>query len=165
MKRFNTTGLCIPERHYMVNIDDKLEKIKQMVDEEDYFVINRSRQYGKTTTLRLLESYLSRDYAVISLDFQKMDNTVFETGQVFARSFAEYLVMRVNNTRNPIKGLNAESIELLEREAAKENSVFSLMKLFDCLCTICEQAEKPVVLMIDEVDSASNNQVLLDFVT
>jgi len=27
-KRFNTTGSCNPDRHYMVNIDDKLAKIE-----------------------------------------------------------------------------------------------------------------------------------------
>ena len=35
-KRFNTAGLCIPSMHYMVNIDDKLEKIKVLIDRKDY---------------------------------------------------------------------------------------------------------------------------------
>ena len=51
MKRFNTTGLCNPEEDYMVDISEKLEKIKLLVENEKYFVINRPRQYGKTTTL------------------------------------------------------------------------------------------------------------------
>lgn len=29
-KHFNTTGLCFPEEHYMVNIDGRLEEIKRM---------------------------------------------------------------------------------------------------------------------------------------
>ncbi len=33
MKKFNTTGVCIPSKHYMVNIDERLKKIKAMVDE------------------------------------------------------------------------------------------------------------------------------------
>ncbi len=31
----------------MVNIDSKLAEIKELVDEKQYFVINRARQYGK----------------------------------------------------------------------------------------------------------------------
>lgn len=71
MKYFNTEGLCRPKEHYMVNLDARLEKIKeQLVDRRKYFVINRGRQYGKTTTLRALEEYLGSEYIVLSLDFQ-----------------------------------------------------------------------------------------------
>ena len=45
----------------------------------------------------------------------------------------------------------------------KEREQFSLFELFLCLSRICEASDKPVVLLIDEVDSASNNQVFLDF--
>ena len=55
-KRFNITGLCIPELHYMVDITERLEIIKDMIDKGGYFAINRGHQYGKTTTLNALES-------------------------------------------------------------------------------------------------------------
>lgn len=52
-KYFNTEGLCNPRYHYMVPLDDRLYKIRQRyVERGSYFVINRGRQYGKTTTLR-----------------------------------------------------------------------------------------------------------------
>ena len=54
----------------MVNLNARLAKIKELVDNGDYFVINRARQYGKTTTLRALKEYLKNTYNVISLDFQ-----------------------------------------------------------------------------------------------
>ena len=53
-KTFNTAGICINELNYMVNIDKKLEKIEKMINKGEYFVINRPRQYGKTTTMYLL---------------------------------------------------------------------------------------------------------------
>lgn len=37
--------------------------------------------------------------------------------------------------------------------------------LFECLSDFCASMEKPVVLIIDETDSASNNQVFLDFLS
>ena len=37
---FNTTGVCIPEKHYMVNINGRLQQIRVLVDEGKYFTIN-----------------------------------------------------------------------------------------------------------------------------
>jgi len=31
-KRFNTTGLCVPEKHYMADISQKLAQVIQMID-------------------------------------------------------------------------------------------------------------------------------------
>lgn len=47
----------------------------------------------------------------------------------------------------------------------KQSETFYLMHLFRYLTVICEKADKPVVLMIDEIDSAANNQVFLDFLS
>lgn len=46
---------------------------------------------------------------------------------------------------------------------AQDAEPFTLARLFLCLSDLCASAGKPVVLIIDEVDSASNNQVFLDF--
>ena len=70
MKRFNTTGVCNPDQHYMVNISKRVSDIVKMVEEGKYFTINRARQYGKTTTLNELRKKLNDKYLVISLDFQ-----------------------------------------------------------------------------------------------
>ena len=44
-KKFNVTGLCLPEYHYMVDISDKVEEIKTYIEAGEYFTINRARQY------------------------------------------------------------------------------------------------------------------------
>ena len=46
-KIFNVSADCKPNLHYMVDISEKLGKIKTMVDKGNYFTINRARQYGK----------------------------------------------------------------------------------------------------------------------
>ena len=33
---FNTTGVCIPEKHYMVDINGRLQQIKVLVDGGKY---------------------------------------------------------------------------------------------------------------------------------
>ena len=70
MKRFNTTAVCIPSKHYMVDLSERVAKIRKMVDDGEYFTINRARQYGKTTTLAALAVNLRPDYEVISLSFE-----------------------------------------------------------------------------------------------
>ena len=59
---------------HVEGITQRLADIKAMVDEGDYFCINRGRQYGKTTTLRALTHYLQDCYTVIPLDFQRIDS-------------------------------------------------------------------------------------------
>lgn len=53
-KIFNVNGACKPNIHYMVGLTSRLKEIKLMIDAGQYFSINKARQYGKTTTLRLL---------------------------------------------------------------------------------------------------------------
>ena len=61
-KCFNVNGPCYPDENYMVNLDERMIRIKELVDKQKYFVINRARQYGKTTTLWALRQYLKEEY-------------------------------------------------------------------------------------------------------
>lgn len=47
--------------------------------------------------------------------------------------------------------------------ALKDKDNIFMDTLFERISRMCETAKKPIVLMIDEVDSASNNQVFIDF--
>lgn len=164
MKKFNIVGQCIPDEHYMVNIEDKLVEIKELIDNGYYFVINRARQYGKTTTLGILKDYLKQDYAVVSLDFQMMSSGDFADEKTFVNSFADIFLDAIKENENAEAAISSESISKLEN-AAVSGAISGLRKLFILLSNICSSAAKPVVLMIDEVDSAANNQVFLDFLS
>ena len=70
MKKFNVTGTCFPEQHYMVDISHTLDSMQKLVEGETYFTVNRGRQYGKTTTLSLLRNRLeSLGYVVFFISF------------------------------------------------------------------------------------------------
>lgn len=158
-RRFNITGSCNPQRHYMVKLDDRLKRIKDSyVDDGNYFVINRGRQYGKTTTLRALEEYLKDEYIVLSLDFQQIGTEDFVDAQTFVHAFTRVLIETLE-----INGLSdrEELRNPLTKLVNQNNS--SLKDLFISLSNMCKNSIKPIVLMIDEVDSASNNQVFVDF--
>lgn len=159
---FNTEGQCEADVHYMVRLDERLQKIKSLyVDRGKYFVINRGRQYGKTTTLRALAEYIRKDYAVIALDFQKLSDANFRDEYTFAVSFieqiAEIYVSDSNLAENIDKGIFESFL------AIKNDGNTALNKLFFGLSKLCKVSNNPVVLLIDEVDSASNNDVFIDF--
>ncbi len=156
-RRFNVTGSCIPMRHYMVRLDSRLKKIKDdFVDYGSYFVINRGRQYGKTTTLRALEEYLKDDYLVLSLDFQQLSTEDFADELTFSQALAEMIIREFNI----MKLDGGEALEALKKFGGEKEG---LKELFISLSGMCEKSPRPIVMMIDEVDSASNNQVFIDF--
>lgn len=158
-RRFNITGSCNPQRHYMVSLDGRLRKIKEdYVDDGSYFVINRGRQYGKTTTLDALEGYLKNDYIVLSLDFQQLGTKDFADEVTFVSAFADVFVRAFQTNE-----LNEAESLLKPLSDLRETSDVGLMELFVRLSDVCRNSPRPIALMIDEVDSASNNQVFIDF--
>ena len=155
-KVFNIYGYCDPQLHYMVDLKSRLERIKAMVDDEKYFTINRGRQYGKTTVLTALAEYLQEEYTVVSMDFQTMSYATFESERSFAAAFSEELLDLVEQFPDDVE-------EKLQEFAERKAEVVSLQTLFKVLKKWCAESEKKIVLLIDEVDSATNNQVFLDF--
>ncbi len=154
MKKFNITGVCIPEKHYMVDLSERLKKIRGMVEEGQYFSITRGRQYGKTTTLYLLERYLRDDYTVISISFESADD-IFEN----AASFAKGLLIKFREELE-LKKYDDKLTEICGREFTDDLYWDGLGKR---IRELCEVSEKPVVLMVDEVDKSSDNQIFVTF--
>ncbi|MCL2051499.1 MAG: AAA-like domain-containing protein [Lachnospiraceae bacterium] len=151
MKRFNVTGVCIPEKHYMVDISGKLAKIKEMVDYGDYFTINRARQYGKTTTLFMLGKVLKDEYTVVSISFQGVGDEGFESAAAFCQMFL-CLIHRA---------LKFAGVSEEYRESWLNGEVSGFVELGAHITKMTEN--KKVVLMIDEVDQTSNNRTYLHF--
>ena len=158
-KVFNISGDCKPDLHYMVNIEDRLTEMEAMVERGDYFTVNRARQFGKTTTLKALGRYLKKDYQVLSLDFQRLSHKDFETESAFVEALSREILKKFM-LMNEVPAEIANEL----RQFTQENPAdLKLAILFECFSKWCRRSEKPVVLMIDEVDSATNNQVFLDF--
>jgi hypothetical protein len=95
-KRFNITGTCFPDRHYMADTSSKLAETMELVDSGAYFIINRPRQYGKTTTLYAMADILrkSGDYIVLNTSFEGIGDLFFSEEKIFsqglARQWAKY---------------------------------------------------------------------------
>jgi len=150
-KRFNITGTCIPRKHYMVDISDKLVQIKKLIDDEHYFTINRGRQYGKTTTLSHLRKFLADEYMIILLSFESLGQDSFVSESVFCQKFLE-ITSQLLATIHPTK----EYAQVWKDEAIKDFE--SLGRHITERCR-----DEKVVLIIDEVDKAGNYRIFLDF--
>ena len=158
MKTFTTTGICIPEENYMVDITDRLNRIKTMVDTGQYFTINRARQFGKTTTLAGLARLLRNSYHIISLDFQNITDANFRTEERFVKAISRMLVKK-----GPKAGIPEHILQVFNDYLNRKEDQATLDQWFDMLAMWCHEADRPVVMIIDEIDTATNNQVFLDF--
>ena len=153
-KRFNSTGVCVSRKHYMVDISNKLKEIKELIDNEFYFTINKPRQYGKTTTLNELKKLLKDEYLAISISFEGIGDKVFQEEEDFSKVFIELL---------------SDNIKFTDEEESKRlnslaNNVRNIKDLSKVITNFVKDASKEVVLFIDEVDKSSNNQLFLSFI-
>ncbi|MGL4761927.1 MAG: GxxExxY protein [Sarcina sp.] len=123
----------------MVDINNKLNNIEKLIDEEFYFVINRPRQFGKTTTLNELHKRLKNSYTVIKLDFERMSED-FISSKVFCNSFVDSL--------SRILGEELKNVDTLNNLAYLISDITK---------------DRDIILMIDEVDRISNNQLFVNF--
>ncbi len=151
MRRFNVTGLCVASEDYMVDISEKIEAIIEMINDRQYFIINRARQYGKTTTLSLLGNRLRKDYIVASISFEGIGDECFSTEEYFSSTFLSLIA-------EALRFSSAEEEYINRWNGVKANS---LKTLGDQITATCENQK--VVLLIDEVDNAGGHRIFLQF--
>ena len=160
MKVFNTTAVCIPEKHYMVDLSERVKEIKKLVDAGKYFTINRARQYGKTTTIDALYKVLIAENVVISLDFQDIEDGSFKNGGEFSKAFARIILDAEEFDGLVIPEAIIEKFKELAEKSSDDVKMDDLFRVFRMWFKV---EINPVVLIVDEVDTATNNQVFLDF--
>jgi hypothetical protein len=153
LKKFNTMAICLPELHYMVDISEKLIKIKKLIDDGAYFTINKARQYGKTTTLFALEKYIKDKYNVISISFEGIDDSRYEN----RKRFIEAIFMRFKEVSD------FYNYTWLSDCLEKYSGIDSLDEMSIMIKDINTLSDKPIVLIIDEVDKSIDNQLFLNF--
>ncbi|MCP5496859.1 MAG: AAA family ATPase [Leptospiraceae bacterium] len=153
MKKFNITGLCIPEKHYMVDTSKKVQKVILLIDEGMYFTINRPRQYGKTTTLYMLERALKDRYLLISTSFEGLGEEAFENVSKLSGELLNQMV----------KSLKVEQEDKMVSFIRQYKRPESLSELSNFMTDFVNESKQKVLLMIDEVDKASNHTLFLNF--
>ncbi|MDR1788146.1 MAG: hypothetical protein LBR16_06825 [Treponema sp.] len=152
-RRFNVTGVCVPDKHYMVDISGKVRQIRAMIDQGLYFTINRGRQYGKTTTINALCGALADDYICVWISLEGLGRASFETEEAFCPVFLRLVQRALHFTS--VAG------ETAYIERWMDPSVKDFVALNDHLSTMCEG--RKIVLMIDEADAFISLRTYLSF--
>ncbi len=154
-KKFNTTGICIPSLHYMVDTTDMIDQIIDgYIEQGEYFTINRARQFGKTTTLELLYQRLKEKYIVLDISFEAADE-YFQTLGTLARG----LIMDISER------LRAQQVPkpLCEEWDIPVSGEFPLRDFGRKITALCSKSDREVILTIDEVDKNADNQIFMSF--
>ena len=152
-RKFNITGSCNPERHYMVDSKKRFVAVENLIDAGEYFTINRARQYGKTTTLYMIWRRLSDRYVVVPLSFEGLGDSPYDSERTFVGTFSRLMARYLS-----LQDQNHALADIWQNSTAKSMDELALL-ITEC----CRKAPKPVVLTIDEVDKSSDNQLFLNF--
>ena len=146
-KRFNTTGPCFPNEHYMLDALARLPDIETFVAGRLYFVLHASRQSGKTTALKALVKKLNAagKVATVYCSLEKVQGktdtkaTLVSISRIIAANAKRYA---------PFKE-KAEDFAPDETVLAlgAEDSIVG-----DTLSKLSEAAGKPLVVFFDEAD-------------
>ncbi len=88
MKKFNTSGPNIPQKHYTIRRTNLINKGIELVKDDRYFTIWAPRQTGKSTYFRQLAKELDKqNYKVIHLN---VENYLDATKEIFLNILKEH---------------------------------------------------------------------------
>ncbi|HLP61731.1 MAG TPA: AAA-like domain-containing protein [Candidatus Deferrimicrobium sp.] len=147
-KFFNTSGLCKPEKHYMVNPLKRLLKVEQLIRNELYFTIHAPRQSGKTTYLYALAQKLNEEGKYIALVVS------------FERAGVGSMTLETAND-TVIRSIFASSTRQLDEQFRPSNpSEKHFPDLHDYLKEWSEKQTKFIVLFIDEIDALMDDVLI-----
>ena len=144
MRKFNTTGPCFPDEHYMLPALDRLPGIRELVAGGNYFVVHAPRQTGKTTALQALVQEINDkgDMFAIYCSLETLQN----------RSDPE-------KTNIAIRDLIADNLEMspfylpvANAPALRSDRGGVGLAMRTVLQNACRASGKPVVVFFDEAD-------------
>ena len=152
VKRFNTTGPCFPDEHYMLPALDRLPGIRELVAGGSYFVVHAPRQTGKTTALKALVREIN------------------EKGDMFA-IYCTLETMQGASDPNvsniAIRDLIADNAEMSPHYSAvpgapelRSDRGGVGLAIRTVLQNLCRAVEKPAVVFFDESDCLVGNALI-----
>jgi hypothetical protein len=141
---FNTTGPCLPEKHFMIPPGRRLIRVMELIEQGKYFVLRAGRQTGKTTSAQWLVKRLRKTgrYEALWIDLQaarEQADPALALVTIF-QSFA--LALEAGEARLAPPG------QTHQQAWQKDPSTAVLMYLR----WLSRKSKKPLVLFLDESD-------------
>ncbi len=154
-RKFNQTGLCVQNMHYLADTSRAINEIfERFIEPGEYFTITGGRQFGKTTTINLISKILEKkeDYLLIKTSFEGIGNTIYKNEETFCKGFLMTLYYDTEFKNE----LLANEFKLSADKIVNYNELSKFITNFS-------KKKKKIILIIDEVDKSSNNQIFLSF--
>jgi len=139
----------------MVDITEKMKYVEGLIEEACYFTINRGRQFGKSTVLKYIYRNLSDRYYVVPISFETTSSIAWESEEGFVDNICQKIAVGFTT----IKTRNAE----YERQWTEARKLRKFDDLSIFINSFCRNADKPIILTIDEMDKSLDNQLFLNF--
>ncbi len=151
MRKFNITGKIIPELHYYVDLTPQIKKLMALADEGAYFVINRPRQFGKTTVLDFFARRLqvSKDFVPALISFESFTQQFDLTEAEFYANVAKRIFEELELAADGPSDLKISDLDIKSRG-----------EFFEWLRETCRHLRKKLVLLIDEIDAVPETVVI-----
>lgn len=148
-KKFNTTGPCLEERHYMLPPEQRLAEVRDLIDDHAFFVIHAPRQTGKTTLLRNLSRHLTqeRKYAALTVSLESFTRS--DVQQAMPGILSK---LRYDSEFQLPDGLRPPAPDTCE--ATPDVALVTYLSAWS------KNIDRPAVLFLDEIDSISGPLLL-----
>lgn len=151
---FNTAGPIKPTLHYYIDplkrID--LEEVLLLIRQQKYFVMHAPRQTGKTTCMLALRDYLNEREEYIAVYAN------VEGGQGSRNDVQSVIKSTVDTLAEQFRGVVGNDMPLRIRDEVQQVGKDSLLATY--LRRLAENLSKPIVLVIDEIDSLVGNSLV-----
>ena len=144
MRRFNTTGPCFPDEHYMLPALDRLPGIRELVASCNYFVIHAPRQTSKTTALKALVREINEKGDMFAI------YCTLETQQSASDPNVSNIAIRDliadNAEMSPYYSATPDTLELRSDRGGVGLAIRTVLQ------NLCRAVKKPVAVFFDEAD-------------
>ncbi len=148
MRFFNTAGPCKSKKHYMIPPLERFDlgDILMLMDQEKYFVLHAPRQTGKTTCMLALIEYLNTEgkYHVLYVNVEAAQAAREDVAAGMKAVLADF-ISRAEDFSDD------DFMDKVRHRVFKTKNEFSA--LYEVLTLWAASNSKPVVLIIDEIDS------------
>jgi hypothetical protein len=147
---FNIAGPCNPAEHYMLAAQERCRGIVELITQKQYFVIHAARQSGKTTLLMELAQEINAagDYYALYCSLESLQRiTEPEEG-------LPAIVDQVGQWMQAHECLRAYPFA---QHVTPAQFTTMLQRAFT---ELCQQLDKPLVVLFDEIDCLSNGTLI-----
>ena len=154
MRFFNTTGPIRPEKHYCILPLERLNlaEVLRLIRDEKYFVLHAPRQTGKTSALLALRDLLNGEghYRCVYVNV--------EGGQAGREDVEQVMRTILGELASRARSIGDEFLDSVWPDILTKYGPYAALR--EALTRWSEAKAKPLVLLIDEIDSLIGDSLL-----